>query len=293
MRLHLRSLLFMTVLGAAAAGAPASSDAQPKGAPPGPVARGPLATAEDHFFKSGDLTIHYRDVGSGEPVIVVHGWARTMADWNAVAEALAPTHRVIAIDVRGFGKSDKSGDLAQFGPRMGDDVVRLMDHLGLARANVAGQSMGALIAADVAARYPKRVSRAVLISGPFLSAPGETDIIADLRAGKGMWRMLKPLADAGMDSAAVAGMAAQMLAQNDVPSLIASLSSLASLRKTYRPTPTVPALVVCGTADPLLPVSKEIASQWKGAQMIEVSGATHAILGRPEVATTMLAFLGR
>jgi pimeloyl-ACP methyl ester carboxylesterase len=284
----------MTLFTAGALGSPSPGHAQPRASrPPAVVPGGPLAAADDRFFDAGDVTIRYRDVGAGDAVILVHGWARTLADWNAVAGALAPTHRVIAMDVRGFGRSDKSGDPAQFGSRMADDVVRLLDHLGIARAHLAGQSMGALIVADVAARYSNRVASVTLISGPFASAPWESEVIADLRAGRGLARMLQPLADAGMNPDTVAGIAALLLAQNDVPSLIASLSSLAALRSELRPTPSVASLLLCGTADPLLAASRQLAARWPHARLIEVEGATHALLGRPEVGSAMLEFLRR
>src|SRR6185436_6076227 len=96
----------------------------------------------------------------------------------------------VALDARGFGRSTKFADPTRFGQNMVDDVVRLMDHLKIQRAHLVGHSMGALIAANVAARYPARVSTAALVAGPFW---GEPDITTeskrwttDLEAGKGL-----------------------------------------------------------------------------------------------------------
>jgi pimeloyl-ACP methyl ester carboxylesterase len=64
-----------------------------------------------------------------------------------------------------FGRSSKFGDADKFGQKMVDDVVQLMDHLNIQRAHLVGHSMGALIAANVASRYPNRVSTAALVAG--------------------------------------------------------------------------------------------------------------------------------
>ncbi|MGH9887013.1 MAG: alpha/beta fold hydrolase, partial [bacterium] len=114
-----------------------------------------------------------------------------------------------------------------------------------------------------------------------------------LRAGRGLMRMFLPQLRAGVDSTMLASGAAQLLAQNDAPSLVASMSSLAALRTfTGRP-PKVPALVICGTADPLIVDSRRLASWWAGSRLVEVQGATHAVLGRPEVSAAIVRFLKR
>lgn len=255
-------------------------------------ASGPLAGSPDQFLRIGDMSIRYREVGHGDPVILVHGWARNSDDWAAVAESLSSTHRVIAMDVRGFGKSSKSGDSTQFGTKMSDDVIRLMDHLQLRRAHLAGQSMGALVVANAASRYPDRVASVTLIAGPFAHPrpPQEKMLIEDLRDGKGLDAFLRPLL-ANLDPAAAKAVSAQFLAQNDVPSLIASMSSFSSLDVMSGRPPRVPALVICGSADVLLAASRHMATWWSNAPLVEVAGASHIILGRPEVSTAMRSFI--
>ena len=238
--------------------------------------RGPLQAAPDQFLQSGDMRIHYREVGAGEPVILVHGWSRTLDDWDTVATALAPTHRVIAMDVRGFGKSDKSGDYARFGTQMADDVIRLMDHLGIRRAHLAGMTMGSLIVANVAARYPARVSTVTMVAGPFYGREGCASRVPCISPG---------------DSSVAARLPAARRAQNDSLSLIASMSSFSALDITAGPAPRVPALFICGAEDSLLEASHRMAAWWPGARMVDVAGATRMVLGRVEVGTAMRAFM--
>jgi pimeloyl-ACP methyl ester carboxylesterase len=244
---------------------------------PVPAITGPLATAADQSFQSGDITIHFREAGTGDPVILVHGWSRNLGDWSAVAAALAPTNRVIAMDVRGFGMSGKSGDSSKFGLQMADDVIRLMDHLGIRRAHLAGATMGALIVANIASRYADRVSTVTLIAGPFADPSGAAPAKQSSADTDLLDRTLKN---------------PQVMAYNDSASLIASWRSLVALDITAGPPPAVRALVMCGTADPVLPSSRRIAGWWPGARLVELPNATRAVLreAADEVATRMRAF---
>src|ERR1044071_7209374 len=97
-----------------------------------------LTSAADQQFVSDGVTLRYRDVGTGDPIIFIHGYTATLESMLAIANALPPEHRKIALDVRGFGKSSKFGDASQFGQKMVDDVVRLMDHLKIQRAHLVG-----------------------------------------------------------------------------------------------------------------------------------------------------------
>ena len=72
-----------------------------------------------------------------------------------VFQKLSKRYRVIALDNRGHGKSDKPYDPAQYGLELVDDVVRLMDHLGIAKAHVVGYSLGGFITLKLALRHPE------------------------------------------------------------------------------------------------------------------------------------------
>ena len=128
------------------------------------------------FFTSSDgVKIHYLELGrSGTPVLLIHGYtANAEGKWfkSGIAQALAARHRVIAIDARGHGKSDKPHDPTKYGPRMATDVIELMDHLKIAKAHIHGYSMGGSILTQVLARHPDRVLTAIYGG----SGPQETD----------------------------------------------------------------------------------------------------------------------
>ena len=251
------------------------------------LAAGPFTKAPDRQFTADGVTIRYREVGSGDPIILIHGYTASLESVGALANALAAANRVIAFDVRGFGQSSKFADAARYGQLMADDVVRLMDHLKITRAHLVGHSMGALIAANVAARAPTRVASASLVAGPFYpdKAAFEKESaqwINDLESGKGLvgfMQWLFPKLDPKM--AAVNN--AMILKINDLPALIATLQGLsemaiASLRSG------VPSLVAVGTGDPLHPLSVSFANKSTGAKLLEIEGADHiTIIGNPQV----------
>ncbi len=112
------------------------------------------------FFDANGVRIHYTDEGRGEPVVLVHGYA-VNADINwrqpGIVRALAKHYRVIALDNRGHGLSDKPHDAKQYGVEMVRDVVRLLDHLGIDKAHVAGYSMGGFITLKLVTMYPDRL----------------------------------------------------------------------------------------------------------------------------------------
>ncbi len=117
--------------------------------------------AEHHYFSSSDgLDIHYMTRGEGTPVVLIHGYTANAEDkWfkTGVVEELAKTHRVVAIDCRGHGRSDKPHEPEKYGPQMAEDVIELMDHLGIEKAHVHGFSMGGGIVTQLLARHQDRI----------------------------------------------------------------------------------------------------------------------------------------
>ena len=112
-----------------------------------------------YFVSSDGLKIHYLVQGKGSPVVLIHGYTGSAeGNWfaNGVAAALVPNHRVVAIDVRGHGQSDKPHDPAMYGDRMWMDVIELMDHLAIEKAHVHGYSMGGMITTQLLARHADR-----------------------------------------------------------------------------------------------------------------------------------------
>ena len=173
---------------------------------------------------------------------------------------------------------------------MGDDVVALLDELNIRRAHLVGHSMGALIAANVAARFPDRAASVGLIAGPFYPdsaafAGLSADWVTALERGEGFKGFLMWIFPGMPDSAAV-GMSAQMLASNDMGSLLAAMRAMSGLvvGRDFAGRVRAPAVIAVGTGDPLYPQSQALAAWWPSAQLVVLPGVNHLeIVVRPEV----------
>jgi pimeloyl-ACP methyl ester carboxylesterase len=118
-------------------------------------------------FHNGSVEIAYLDEGEGDPIILVHGFASSKnINWvypGWVSTLIKAGYRVIALDHRGHGESTKLYDPEEYHIGvMAGDVRALMDHLGIARADMMGYSMGGRIAAYLGERDPQRLRSAIL-----------------------------------------------------------------------------------------------------------------------------------
>ena len=137
----------------------------------------------------GDVTIHVRDTGIGEPVLLLHGWPDTGDLWaHQCASLAAAGYRAIAPDLRGFGDSDKPADVAAYAaPNQVGDVVGLLDALGIARAHLVGHDWGAAIAWMTAALVPDRVASLTALS---VGHPAAFATVSGYRQRELSWYML-------------------------------------------------------------------------------------------------------
>jgi pimeloyl-ACP methyl ester carboxylesterase len=114
--------------------------------------------------KTAGGTISITEAGSGPPVVMLHGLGATKVSFLPTVAALAPAHRAIAIDLPGFGDSDKPLRARYHAPYFARAVVALLDALELDRADLVGNSMGGRIALEVGLRTPDRVNRLGLLA---------------------------------------------------------------------------------------------------------------------------------
>ncbi len=115
---------------------------------------------KENYFYSDGWKIRYVDVGNGEPVILIHGLGECIESWKFQIPELSKYFRVVALDLRGFGKSEIPDEID-----IGDfvmDVKNLMDHLDLKKANLIGFSMGGVICLAFYEKYPRHVNSMVL-----------------------------------------------------------------------------------------------------------------------------------
>ena len=104
-----------------------------------------------------DASFHVASVGDGPPLVLLHGWPEFWFTWEPVMQRLAPRFHVVAPDLRGFGDSDKPAAL--WGAQAhADDVLALMQAMGLARAGIVGHDVGGAVMQAVARTAPGRIA---------------------------------------------------------------------------------------------------------------------------------------
>ena len=109
--------------------------------------------------------IHYESWGRGSPLILLHGWLGSWRYWMPTMEELSEQHRTYALDLWGFGDSDKSTN--RHGVEKYVDLLKaFMDELGVAPAALVGHSLGATVAVKFAVANPNRVTKLMLVSLP-------------------------------------------------------------------------------------------------------------------------------
>ena len=124
------------------------------------------------------IRTNYHDLGSGHPVLLIHGsgpGVSAWANWRLVMPALAERVRVIAPDMAGFGYSERPDGFAYGMDAWVEQAVGLLNALGIARADLVGNSFGGGLAQALAIRHPERVRRLVLMGSvgvPFELTPG-------------------------------------------------------------------------------------------------------------------------
>jgi pimeloyl-ACP methyl ester carboxylesterase len=220
--------------------------------------------AEDKFFDSAGVKIHYIVEGAGEPVVLVHGFtANIQLQWAApgIISKLKNEYQVIALDNRGHGKSGKPHDPKQYGPEMVNDVIRLLDHLNVPKAHVAGYSMGGFMTNYLVANHPTRVITATL-GGAGWRRPDDgtsnllTTLAESLESGKGISPLIEALTPAGRpkpDQQQLDFINQMVTSMNDTKALAACIRGMAGLTvsESQLKSNKVPALALIGSEDPL------------------------------------------
>ena len=246
----------------------------------------PAVAAEDKFFNSDGVKIRYTDEGSGEPVILIHGFSVNREhEWvePGVLPKLAHHYRVIAIDVRGHGKSDKPHDPSAYGPVMGMDVIRLMNSFNLPRAHIIGYSMGSMITARLLSDQPDRFLTAILGGGAGFRTitPEFTKRWDDIAAQLERREMTEGWASLHNDPLALFAVAKAL------PTLVWNENKMRRVR--------VPVLAIAGSNDPYLASAKDLKTVLPSVKLVIIEGATHAgekgALYRPEFIAAVQDFL--
>ncbi|WP_284776501.1 alpha/beta hydrolase [Agrobacterium sp. lyk4-40-TYG-31] len=230
-------------------------------------------------FSHEGLQLSFFDAGnpSGVPVLLIHGFASS-ASVNWVHPGWVKTlgdagYRVIALDNRGHGTSDKPHDPDAYYPAsMARDAIALLDHLGIAKAHIMGYSMGARVSAFVALENPQRALSLVFggLGIGVVDGVGDWDPIADALRAPSLdvvtherGRMFRAFADQ---------------TKSDRIALAACIeTSRVLVTREEAAAITIPTLIAVGTKDDIAGSGEELAALMPHAKAIDIPGRDHML----------------
>ncbi|MDF2522795.1 MAG: alpha/beta hydrolase fold protein [Clostridiales bacterium] len=120
--------------------------------------------------------LYFEVYGKGEPVVFIHGIAITSRVWDFQKEEVSKSYKMVVYDLRGSGRSEKTPLITHTAELLCDDLLGLLNYLGIESTNIVGLSLGAAVALKFAIKYPQRVKKMVL-SGAFTDLDGVLNLI--------------------------------------------------------------------------------------------------------------------
>lgn len=244
-------------------------------------------------FDSDGVSIRYETFGDEAlpPVVLVHGFASSL-DGNWVRpgwiETLSPLRRVIALDCRGHGESGKPHDAEAYsGAAMPNDVIGLMDHLGIQRSDLIGYSMGSRISLQLILSHPQRFTSCILggVGGvPNARGGGRPNVVEAL------------LADDASTVADPVGRGFRQFAEANKNDLKALAACMAAGRGLGNGAPlgeiSMPVLIVTGEDDRTVGKPEPLAEAIPGSTLVKIPGRDHlTVVGDQRFKDAVVVFL--
>jgi pimeloyl-ACP methyl ester carboxylesterase len=259
-------------------------------------------------LSSGPVAL--RQAGSGAPLLLIHGWRGSSRYWQGTLDSLADIRSLYAFDLPGHGETPPWQGSLDIAP-LAEMTIELADRLGLARFDLVGHSFGGAVALAIAARWPQRVGRLVVASMGTtrndLERLALDQVHAQLSWGLGFARpalglgrplqgLLQPLiervASEPWIARTIAGAFVSRLPDDEeivhegvleflrADPLSALEIAIASASPTFNAAVdkvTARTLLICGTADPIMPISaaRTLAQQLRQARLAELEGCGH------------------
>src|SRR3982074_1093596 len=226
-------------------------------------------------FHNGAVEIAYLDEGEGDPILLVPGFASPKnVNWVYpawVSELKKNGRRVIALDNRGHGDSGKLYDAAQYEVAlMAGDVIALMDHLGIDRADIMGYSLGSRMTAVLARSHPQRLRSAILggIGIGLIEGGGPGENVATAREAPWLEDVTDPV---GRTFRAFADQT-----RSDRLALAACLrGSRRLMTKDEAAGIAVPVLLAVGTSDEIAGSAQALGKIIPGARVLDIPNRDH------------------
>jgi pimeloyl-ACP methyl ester carboxylesterase len=246
---------------------------------------------------------HYRDEGSGDPVLFVHGFPLDGTMWLEQIERASPRVRCIAPDLRGFGLSDPSTDRVLTMERHADDLAAIMDAFGVDGVDLVGHSMGGYVALAFAERHPERIRTLALVNSKSTADSEEAKAGRDMTAIKtviqGRAVLAREMANGLLADEASPWHKARvetMVEETRVETIVAALEGMKQRpdRTAVLESLAVPMVAIVGEEDRLTPVVEAetmVATVSDGTTTV-IPGAGHmAPIENPDAVAAALAAL--
>jgi pimeloyl-ACP methyl ester carboxylesterase len=226
-------------------------------------------------FHNGAVEIAYLDEGEGDPIVLVHGFASSKnVNWvypTWVSELKKDGRRAIALDNRGHGDSTKLYDAAQYDiATMAGDVIALMDHLQLDRADMMGYSLGSRMTAVLALSQPQRLRSAILggIGIGLIEGGGPGENVASALEAPSLEDVSDPV---GRTFRAFADQT-----RSDRRALVACLRGSRRLMTTDEAKRiNVPVLIAVGTKDEIAGSAQALGKIISGSEVLDIPNRDH------------------
>jgi len=239
------------------------------------------------YLDSGGTWIHYTDEGAGEPVLLLHGFGNC-GQWQwrdkGHVNVLAKEYRVITMDTRGHGRSGKPRAPEEYGMKMVEDVVRLLDHLHLEKVHLVGYSMGGFITLKFAVTHPERVISAAACGAGWEEANEENrqfseSVAVALESGSGYGPLRKRLGMPDRSPTWTDRLKMRLATSyfNDARALAAVARGSRHLTLTAEELQRneVPVLTVIGSEDGLLGEAQALTEHMKHHELVVMEGRNH------------------
>lgn len=230
----------------------------------------------------------YDEVGSGPPLVLLHGYPFNRSMWREQAEALGADYRVITPDLRGLGETTVRDEPATM-EEMARDVAALLDELGVGRAAIGGLSMGGYVALAFCRRFPLRVRALILADTRAQADTPEARLGREEQATKILAEGMESIAEGFLkkvltpetihERPEVSGRVREMILKTDRRGAAAALRGMALRpdRTDFLQEIFAPTLILVGSEDQLTPPADAelMKREIRGSRLNIIDGASH------------------
>ena len=246
------------------------------------------------YKRIAGTTIHYRDEGTGTPIVLLHGTAASLNTWDAWATELSKSHRVLRLDLPGFGLSGPNATHTYSIDYYSNLLLHFLYTLGIEKAHFAGSSLGGQIAYNFAANHTERVHKLILVSPTGVTNANDKSISLPFRLAqtpllKHTLRYITPRFivekslrevygdDSKLTEQAISLSHDMLLREGNREAFIARMNTTDADNSHKLAQVQAPTLILWGEADAWVPVTDAAHFQHsiKGARVVTYPGAGH------------------